>query len=78
MKKTYLTLYVVRPCVYLIDGGGAKLDAQGGPGKGSPSCDGIAHAGRYWIGWTGDKGKPKTAVALARWEENNFAPCKHG
>jgi len=22
------------PCVYLIDGGGAKLDAQGGPGKG--------------------------------------------
>lgn len=26
----------VRPCVYLIDGGGAKLDAQGGPGKGSP------------------------------------------
>lgn len=32
-----LTSGPVRPCVYLIDGGGAKLDAQGGPGKGSPS-----------------------------------------
>ncbi len=39
MKKTYLTwpdIVSLRPCVYLIDGGGAKLDAQGGPGKGSP------------------------------------------
>ena len=29
-------IVTLRPCVYLIDGGGAKLDAQGGPGKGSP------------------------------------------